>query len=53
MERSFALLRIKRIDLMQVHNLLDWQTHLRTLRSWTQDGRVRYLRVTHYTSRRL
>src|SRR5262252_4686080 len=31
MERSFALLRIKRIDLMQVHNLLDWQTHLRTL----------------------
>jgi hypothetical protein len=50
MERSFALLRIKRIDLMQVHNLLDWQTHLRTLRSWKQDGRIRYLGVTHYTS---
>jgi diketogulonate reductase-like aldo/keto reductase len=50
MERSFALLRVKRIDLMQVHNLLDWQTHLRTLRSWKQDGRIRYLGVTHYTS---
>jgi diketogulonate reductase-like aldo/keto reductase len=50
MERSFALLRTKRIDLMQVHNLLDWQTHLRTLRSWKQDGRIRYLGVTHYTS---
>jgi aryl-alcohol dehydrogenase-like predicted oxidoreductase len=50
MERSFALLRIKRIDLMQVHNLLDWQTHLRTLRSWKQDGRIRYVGVTHYTS---
>ena len=33
MERSFALLKVKRIDLMQVHNLLDWQTHLVTLRS--------------------
>ena len=28
MERSFALLKVKRIDLMQVHNLLDWETHL-------------------------
>src|SRR2546423_14614099 len=49
MERSFALLRIKRIDLMQGHNLLDWQRHLRTLRSWKQDGRIRSLAVTHYT----
>jgi diketogulonate reductase-like aldo/keto reductase len=50
MERSFALLKVKRIDLMQVHNLLDWQTHLATLRKWKQDGRIRYLGVTHYTS---
>ena len=50
MERSFALLRVKRIDLMQVHNLLDWDTHLATLRRWRQDGRIRYLGVTHYTS---
>src|SRR4030081_2528951 len=34
MERSFALLKVNRVDLMQVHNLLDWQTHLGTLRRW-------------------
>src|SRR6185436_7274923 len=50
MERSFALLKVKHIDLMQVHNLLDWQPHLATLRKWKQDGRIRYLGVTHYTS---
>ena len=50
MERSFALLKAKRIDLMQVHNLLDWETHLGTLRRWKQDGRIRYLGVTHYTA---
>ena len=50
MERSFALLKSKRIDLMQVHNLVDWETHLATLRRWKQDGRIRYLGVTHYTA---
>jgi diketogulonate reductase-like aldo/keto reductase len=50
MERSMALLRTKRIDLMQVHNLLDVQTHLATLREWKEQGRIRYLGVTHYNS---
>src|SRR6516162_4117570 len=50
MERSFALLKSKRIDLMQVHNLVDWETHLATLRRWKQDGRIRYLGVTHCTA---
>jgi aryl-alcohol dehydrogenase-like predicted oxidoreductase len=50
MERSFALLKTTRIDLMQVHNLVDWETHLATLRQWKQDGRIRYLGVTHYTA---
>src|SRR5260370_21918179 len=36
MERSFALLKVKRIDLMQVHNLLDSQIHLATLPHWKQ-----------------
>ena len=49
-ERSMALLRTKRIDLMQVHNLLDVQTHLATLRQWKEQGRIRYLGVTHYNS---
>jgi aryl-alcohol dehydrogenase-like predicted oxidoreductase len=50
MERSFALLKTKRIDLMQVHNLVDVRTHLATLRGWKKEGRIRYLGVTHYTS---
>jgi diketogulonate reductase-like aldo/keto reductase len=50
MEHSMALLRTNRIDLMQVHNLLDVQTHLATLRQWKEQGRIRYLGVTHYDS---
>jgi aryl-alcohol dehydrogenase-like predicted oxidoreductase len=48
MERSMSLLRTKRIDLMQVHNLVDVQTHLATLREWKQQGRIRYLGITHH-----
>ena len=50
MERSFARLRTKRIDLMQVHNLIDAKTHLTTMREWKSAGRFRYLGVTHYES---
>src|ERR1043165_1396312 len=48
MERSMRLLRTSRIDLMQVHNLVDWRTHLATLRQWKEEGRVRYIGITHY-----
>ncbi|MGE0362086.1 MAG: aldo/keto reductase [Vicinamibacterales bacterium] len=50
MEQSFRLLRTTRIDLLQVHNLLDWRTHLTTLRAWKQQGRIRYVGITHYTA---
>ena len=50
MEESFRRLRAERMDLMQVHNLLDWRTHLATLREWKEQGRVRYIGVTHYTA---
>ena len=50
MEQSLRRLRRQRLDLMQIHNLLDWRTHLRTLRDWKAAGRVRYVGVTHYTS---
>jgi diketogulonate reductase-like aldo/keto reductase len=50
MERSMALLRGKRIDLLQVHNLVDVNTQLATLREWKQQGRVRYIGITHYES---
>ena len=49
MEQSFTLLRTERINLMQIHNLLDWQTHLPTLREWKVQGRIRYIGITHYT----
>ena len=50
MEESFRRLRAKRMDLMQVHNLVDYRTHLETLRRWKEQGKVRYIGVTHYTS---
>lgn len=50
MEQSFARLRTQRMDLMQVHNLVDWRTHLATLRGWKDQGRVRYIGITHYTA---
>ncbi|VWX62822.1 Diketogulonate reductase-like aldo/keto reductase [Burkholderiales bacterium 8X] len=50
MEASFKHLRTRRIDLMQVHNLVDTRTHLATLRRWKDEGRVRYIGVTHYTA---
>lgn len=49
MEESERRLR-GRIDLMQVHNLLDADTHLETLRRWKAEGRVQFVGVTHYTS---
>lgn len=48
MEESFRLLQTDRIDLMQVHNLIDWQEHLQTLEAWKEEGRLRYIGITHY-----
>ncbi|MGI4777102.1 MAG: aldo/keto reductase [Janthinobacterium lividum] len=50
MNRSFELLGTGRIDLMQVHNLVDWRTQLATVRDWKAQGRVRYAGITHYTA---
>ncbi len=50
MRQSMKLLRVSRLDLMQVHNLVDWRTHLTTLREWKREKRIRYLGVTHYES---
>ncbi len=48
MEESMRRMRARRIDLMQVHNLSDVNTQLRTLREWKEQGRIRYLGITHY-----
>jgi diketogulonate reductase-like aldo/keto reductase len=49
MTHSAQLLKTERLDLIQVHNLLDLDTQLATLRDWKAAGRVRYLGITHYT----
>jgi diketogulonate reductase-like aldo/keto reductase len=49
MNSSMAKLKAPGIDLMQVHNLVDLQTQLATLRDWKQQGKLRYIGVTHYT----
>lgn len=49
MQDSMKKLRVRRLDLLQVHNLLDVETHLRTLAEWKRDGQIRYIGVTHYT----
>ncbi len=50
MEASFRLMRTHVMDLMQIHNLMDHEVHLRTLRDWKAAGRIRYLGITHYHS---
>lgn len=49
MTRSLSLLKTDHVELMQIHNLLDWRAHLPTLRAWKADKRIRYLGITHYT----
>jgi len=51
METSFKRMKTEVMDLMQVHNLVDTQTHLVTIRKWKEAGRVRYIGLTHYTDR--
>ncbi len=47
MERSQRLLMKRPLDLMQVHSLVDVETQLANLRRWKEDGRVRYIGITH------
>lgn len=48
--RESARLIGRPIDLMQIHNLVDWRVHLRTLRRWKDEGLIRYIGITHYTA---
>jgi diketogulonate reductase-like aldo/keto reductase len=49
MRCSAELLKTRVIDLMQIHNLVDWRTQLATLRQMKEAGQVRYIGITHYT----
>lgn len=46
MEASMSELRRSRIELMQVHNLVDADVHLDTLEAWKGRGRFRYIGIT-------
>jgi diketogulonate reductase-like aldo/keto reductase len=52
MEQSFGHWGVRRFDLMQVHNMLDWETHLVTLKAWKASGRIRYIGITTSHGRR-
>ena len=49
-EESFQKMRADKISLIQVHNLLDWKTQIKTLRSLKDKGRIDYIGITHYKS---
>ncbi|WP_420601969.1 aldo/keto reductase [Flagellimonas sp.] len=48
MEASIAKMRRKKMDLIQIHNLVDWKTHVKTLREWKDQQKIRYWGITHY-----
>jgi diketogulonate reductase-like aldo/keto reductase len=50
MRESMRKMRASPVDLMQVHNLVDVETHLKTLAEWKAEGLIRYVGVTHYTA---
>lgn len=49
MQQSMREMRTNPMDLMQVHNLVDYRTHIKTLRQWKAEGKIRYIGITHYT----
>ncbi len=52
MEASRRLWGTDRFDLMQIHNMLDWEAHLETLVDWKAQGRLRYIGITTSHGRR-
>jgi diketogulonate reductase-like aldo/keto reductase len=50
MSASIRKMKAGAMDLMQVHNLVDVDTHLKTLADWKAQGKVRYVGITHYTT---
>ncbi|HYE53732.1 MAG TPA: aldo/keto reductase [Chitinophagaceae bacterium] len=49
MEASMRKMQRSTVELMQIHNLVDWQIHLETLREWKAAGKIKYIGITHYT----
>ena len=49
-QNSFEMMKTEKIDLLQIHNLVDFETHLKTLRELKEKKKIRYLGITHYLS---
>jgi len=49
MNASMQKMHRSTMDLMQIHNLVDWKTHLNTLKEWKAEGKIRYIGITHHT----
>ncbi len=47
-ETSYRLMKRELMDLVQIHNLVDWQVHLPYLRQLKDEGKLRYIGITHY-----
>ena len=50
MQDSMRKMQRQQMDLMQIHNLMDWQTHIKTLKDWKSEEKIRYWGFTHYTN---
>nr|WP_299385511.1 aldo/keto reductase [Allomuricauda sp.] len=48
MEASFQKMGRTQMDLMQIHNLVDWKVHVKTLKKWKEEGKIKYWGLTHY-----
>ncbi len=48
MNTSIRRMKARPMDLMQIHNLQDWKTHIKTLYDWKEKGLIRYIGITHY-----
>lgn len=46
MQASMDKMGLKSMDLMQIHNMRDWKTHIDTLRKWKEEGKIRYIGIT-------
>lgn len=48
MEASMAKMQREQMDLIQIHNLVDWKTHVKTLKEWKDKQKIQYWGITHY-----
>ncbi|WP_436517763.1 aldo/keto reductase [Ekhidna sp. To15] len=48
MQTSMRKMKTNPMDLMQIHNLQDWKTHIKTLYKWKEQGLIRHIGITHY-----